>query len=88
VIFAGYSYECYSGDALVIYRNGENYYYVSGGHCSCYGLEGQWEPEEYDRETFLKVLGRKIEGGGGYGWETKDRLIAIRKLVEKNHPDQ
>lgn len=57
VYFAGYSYANYNGESVVLYRRGESYYYVEGGHCSCYGLEGQWTPEEYEsKELFLKVL--------------------------------
>jgi hypothetical protein len=46
ILLAKYEYECYTGDALVIYMQNGKLYEVNGGHCSCYGLEGQWEPEE------------------------------------------
>jgi hypothetical protein len=46
VLFASYEYEDYSGYALVLYSQNEKLYEVNGSHCSCYGLEGQWEPEE------------------------------------------
>jgi hypothetical protein len=46
IIFAAYEYEDYSGSAEVVYVSKGKFYHVSGGHCSCYGLEGQWEPEE------------------------------------------
>lgn len=48
IIFANYECECYEGSASVYFfdRNTEKYYEVYGGHCSCYGLEGQWQPEE------------------------------------------
>lgn len=46
LIYANYSYESYSGDAFVVFKRDGKLYEVSGGHCSCYGLEGQWEPEE------------------------------------------
>lgn len=61
VLYAYYDHESWGcdGDAIVIYRNGSNYYHVSGGHCSCYGLEDQWEPEEYDSlDKLLAVLGQ------------------------------
>ena len=56
VIVAAYSCESYEGSAYVVYRNGNKFYSVEGGHCSCYGLEDQWNPEEYDAVTFLAVL--------------------------------
>lgn len=46
ILFAYYSYENYSGDAFVLFRTADGALWeVNGGHCSCYGLEGQWEPE-------------------------------------------
>jgi len=40
-----YEYENYEGSAFVLYENSKGaLYVVEGGHCSCYGLEGQWEP--------------------------------------------
>lgn len=55
VLYASYNYGCYEGDALVIYRKDDKLYEVNGGHCSCYGLEGQWQPEE----TFPEALKKK-----------------------------
>jgi hypothetical protein len=46
LLYAGYTYEDYSGSAFVLYRKGDKLYEVHGGHCSCNGLEDQWEPEE------------------------------------------
>ena len=56
VYLAYYSYEDYSGTSIVLYRQGDKYYAVHGGHCSCNGLEDQWEPEEYTKEEFIKTL--------------------------------
>lgn len=46
VHLARYQYEDYSGSAIVIFEKDGKLFEVNGGHCSCYGLEGQWEPEE------------------------------------------
>lgn len=45
-IFAEYAGGSYEGEALVIYTQDGKLYEVNGSHCSCYGLEGQWKPEE------------------------------------------
>lgn len=46
ILFAAYYLECYDGYAFVIFKGKDGILYeVNGGHCSCYGLEGQWEPE-------------------------------------------
>lgn len=56
ILYAGYTYEDYSGAALVVFhRNGklsENNDY----HCSCYGLE-RWQPEETVAEALLRRKG-------------------------------
>jgi hypothetical protein len=56
LIAAHYTYEDYSGYAFVVYRDKRDgrVYEVNGGHCSCYGLEGQWEPEEVVVAELLK----------------------------------
>jgi hypothetical protein len=46
VLFASYGGVYYEGDAIVIYRQDDALYEVHGSHCSCYGLEDQWKPEE------------------------------------------
>ena len=55
VLLAWYGGGCYDGSALVIYRHEGTLYEVNGGHCSCYGLEGQWRPER----TIYKALAAK-----------------------------
>jgi len=46
ILYAVYTYEEYAGSAFVLFRKDGKLYEVNGGHCSCYGLEGQWLPEE------------------------------------------
>lgn len=46
VLFGSYSYENYSGDAWVLVEENGKLFEVNGSHCSCYGLEQQWEKEE------------------------------------------
>ena len=58
ILFASYSYADYSGDAWVLFEKDGKLYEVNGGHCSCYGLEGQWEPEEVN----LKEIENRIRG--------------------------
>jgi hypothetical protein len=59
ILFASYMYESYSGNAFVLFEQDGKLYEVHGGHCSCYGLEGQWEPEE----TALESLKLRFEKG-------------------------
>lgn len=46
IIHADYTYEDYSGSSYVLFYKGGKFYEVHGSHCSCYGLEDQWDPEE------------------------------------------
>lgn len=61
ILFASYGGGSYEGDATVIWRRGGKLYETHGGHCSCYGLEGQFEPEETTLEA-LALRGRKEPG--------------------------
>jgi len=45
ILFASYGGGAYEGDAYVLFQRDGKLYSVTGGHCSCYGLEGQWDPE-------------------------------------------
>jgi hypothetical protein len=46
ILYACYDSGDYEGEAHVIFRKEDKLYEVNGAHCSCYGLEGQWKPEE------------------------------------------
>lgn len=54
ILLASYEYENYEGDAFVLYEKDGKLFEVNGSHCSCYELEGQWEPEETTKEVLLK----------------------------------
>lgn len=53
IVLAAYQYADYSGDAFVIFNKNGILYEVHGSHCSCCGLEGQWQPEETSKEALL-----------------------------------
>jgi hypothetical protein len=42
------SYDCsgYEGQAFVLFERDGKLYEVNASHCSCYGLDGQWDPTE------------------------------------------
>jgi len=71
IILASYTYEDYSGDAFVLFRKDGQLFEVNGDHCSCYGLEGQWEPEE----TSVEALRHRLTGdfGTAYVWDAKGK---------------
>lgn len=59
ILFASYSYANYEGDAWVLFEQNGELYEVNGGHCSCYGLEGQWSPDKVS----LKELEHRLTKG-------------------------
>lgn len=77
IVFAYYDHEDYEGSAFVLFKQGRKFYEVYGGHCSCYGLEGQWEPEE----TSVKELKLRMEKGSVSRWddELKQALENLNK---------
>ena len=81
VLLASYSYENYSGDAFVLFKRDGKLYEVNGGHCSCYGLEGQWEPEE----TSIESLRHRLDNGSLGNDEDTGNIFAneLREVIEK-----
>jgi hypothetical protein len=63
IVFASYGGGSYDGDAMVVYERDGALYEVNGGHCSCYGLEGQWKPDETSREALRMRLGAPFHLG-------------------------
>jgi len=70
VVYAGYTFETYSGYALIVFRRDGKWFENTDAHCSCYGLDC-WEPEETTREALLmrqgwpglhEAVGRVAEG--------------------------
>jgi hypothetical protein len=78
ILVASYSYENYEGSAYVLFRKGEKLYEVHAGHCSCYGLENTWEPEE----TTQEALQRQLEKGWlGHAEEIQAALPELRAIA-------
>lgn len=62
IIFADYTYEDYSGSSIVVFESVDGELYeVNGSHCSCFGLEDQWEPEPVSIEYYKERLERGVD---------------------------
>lgn len=59
ILFASYGYSNYEGDAWVLYTEDNQLFEINAGHCSCYGLEEQWDKEP----VVLKELKHRLEKG-------------------------
>ncbi len=66
ILLASYGTPSYEGYAFVLFRRDGKLWEVNGSHCSCYGLEGQWEPEETTVEALRHRLDEGTLGEGGY----------------------
>lgn len=80
-VYAGYETPDYEGYATVVFRDGDKWFRASGSHCSCFGLEGQWEPEQFDPNTHFqaKAEGKRYIGGlSGFDNEAFDAWLAAQ----------
>lgn len=77
IIFALYEQPPYEGYALVLFERDGKLYEVNGSHCSCYGLEGQWSPEE----TSVEELMHRIERGN-LGYYTNEYSKTVKQALE------
>lgn len=65
ILFAYYSYKQYEGEAWVLFEQNGLLFEVNGSHCSCYGLENQWQPEPV---LLLELENRLTKGSFGTDW--------------------
>ena len=83
LLFASYGGGSYEGDAFVLFRKDGVLYEVNGSHCSCYGLEGQWKPEETSVAA-LAAKGKKEASSSYYFLSDHDgeAYVAFWNLVD------
>ena len=71
----------YDGCANVLFKKNDLYYWAYGSHCSCYGLERQWDPEEYKtKELFIEAI-KKYRFYDGPESDDKNEAF-IKQLIE------
>jgi len=66
ILLASYGTPSYEGYAFVLFRRDGKLWEVNGSHCSCYELEGQWEPEETTPEALRHRVEKGKLGKGDY----------------------
>lgn len=76
ILFAVYDYEDYSGSAQVVFTRDGKLYEVQGGHCSCNGLEEQWEPSEVTAESLEMRWSRE------HSSEAKEAFAAVAMALK------
>ena len=71
IIAASYTYQDYEGYAFVLFEKEGKLFEVNGSHCSCWGLEGQWDPEEVTADALL----HRMESGHLCGDDDEEAAI-------------
>lgn len=81
ILLASYGTPSYEGYAFVLFRRDGKLYEVNGSHCSCYELEGQWEPEE----TTVEALRHRIGAGqlGSGGWDDNPFAAELLQVLDR-----
>ncbi|EPC8411017.1 hypothetical protein ACR3AM_005425 [Bacillus thuringiensis] len=78
ILLASYDVEGCEGDAFVLFLEDGKMYEVHGSHCSCFGLENQWSPEEV---TIEELEFRLKNGGGSNAWRL-ELLLVLENLKD------
>lgn len=73
LVYALYVLPSCEGDATVVFKDEDGWKLASGSHCSCFGLEGQWQPEAFDPVAHLEA----VKSG---------KVIARMEDYERDHP--
>ena len=76
VLFDAYDTEQYEGYAFVLIEREDGLYEVNASHCSCYGLEGQWDEEKTTAEA-LRARFQHRQYGVMESQEDRDALMEI-----------
>ena len=77
ILLASYDCEAYEGSAFVLFEREGKIYEVNGSHCSCYGLEDMWDPEE----TSVDALVHRVKEGR-LGWGYYDSEAFGQQVLE------
>jgi hypothetical protein len=80
LVVAAYEQGNCDGEAFVLFRHDGKLYEVNASHCSCYGLDGQWEPEE---TTVSALLARNTIVGFGDNETNREVVRIISSLKEE-----
>lgn len=71
ILVAWYGVGNYEGESFVLFRQNGKLFEVNASHCSCYGLEDKWEPEE----TSVAALILRFKPGGQFAYAGDEERI-------------
>ncbi len=71
---------CCHGEAFVLFRKDGKLFEVNGNHCSRYGLDEQWQPEE----TTIEALEHRLKNDYfGKSWSRNTLGFELTVLLQK-----
>lgn len=79
VVFAAYETPDYEGYAEVIFIHNGKLFMAQGSHCSCHGLEQQWDPVEMPVDGLRRI----ITEGTGMLSHYRDHLNEVIDRIEE-----
>lgn len=80
ILLAWYGGGDYCGSAFVLLRKGAELFEVNASHCSCYGIEGQWDLES----TTVGALKHRAEQGAFGSYDGEDTFLSkLKDVVEQ-----
>lgn len=77
IVYAGYTYEAYSGAAIVVFTRDGKWFQNNDWHCSCNGLE-EWAPEETSPDAVAMT-----QGWPGLAEAVAERLESMKKARKR-----
>lgn len=83
ILFAAFTGDNYEGYGFVLFERDGKLYEVNGSHCSCFGLEDQWDPEE---ASIAELRHRMDEGDLGesvYGDDSERFDDELREFLDR-----
>jgi hypothetical protein len=78
ILFAEYASGSYKGYATVVFVEDGVPYLVEASHCSCYGLEGFWEPERVTWPMLAQKKFSYVEEGTSFLQSVIDHYGGVR----------
>ena len=81
IVFVVTDGDPYNMDRIILAENypdyGDDYYVITGNHCSCYGFDSvQWEAITYNKEELIKLVD---------GWRDSWGAERVIAPLIKNH---
>lgn len=83
ILMAWYDQDAYDGSAFVLFDRNGQLYEVHGSHCSCYGLEDQWDPEETSTDALMHHMDQGYFGYQDLGERAKQLKGVLQRWKRK-----